>query len=202
MITLNIQLFGPAHTDWTTEDCVQYISDNFPDMVPISPLGFDPETNKVCIKLNQEKLTDVQTDWLHLTEIASAIDTYTVEPMPEFTLRLSGDQAKVIARILATKPTLVYEDAKYESVYTLSAYTNGDSLIAGFNRWGDQNITQTIQDDNYQMIARRVTFNNGGIAKMDALCAAWIEFRTKHPIPQEQNQTQDDELGDLNEHPF
>jgi hypothetical protein len=119
-------------------------------------------------------------------------------------LELTDEQARVIADILGSTPKLVYDEAKYggESIYALSMSAMGESLIVGFSRWGEQSITQTSQDDRYRMVANRIGFENGSIEKMDALCASWIQFRCKYLVPKVQEQKEDDELGDLDEHPF
>ena len=122
-------------------------------------------------------------------------------------LNITDEQARVIEHILKAKPQLVHDGATYggESVYALSVSANGEALMVGFNRWDEQHITQTSQNERYQMVTNRVTLAGSGMEHMDALCAAWISFRCKYllpTVPAEPTQTSDDELGDLDERPF
>lgn len=193
MIILNIRLFGAQHTRWTSETATTWISEHFPDRQPLSPLSFDPETNIVSIKLNQEKLTDVQRDWLHLSEIASAIDEYTIEPVPEHTLTLTGDQAKAIECILAANPLLARDfRGAFASTYVLATDANANSLVLALNRNSSHHLTQT----SYGSIA---CLDIQSDLMMDAICAAWIAFRMKYLADEA---AQDEELGDLDEKPF
>lgn len=193
MITLKIQIVK-LDEELNIREAADYVSTHFPDRSVRSVFSYDANTNIVRAVLDAEKLTDAQTDWLHLSDFAvSRIYSYVVEPVPEPTLTLTGDQAKAVECILAAKPLLARDfRGAFASTYVLATDSSANSLVLALNRNSSHHIVQT----SYGSIA---TLDIQSDHMMDEICAAWIAFRTKYLTEQAE---QDAELGDLDERPF
>lgn len=80
MITLAIQLVFQSKPKLTHQEVTNYLIEHLPEGEIVLASGPTKE-GEVRLKLNQDKLTDEQRDFLHLDEIAQQyIDTFQVLP--------------------------------------------------------------------------------------------------------------------------
>ncbi len=84
--------------EMTVQEAALYISDHLPEKVSGKErvVRSDLQAGIITVDLNQDSLTDVQRDWLHLTPFAARyIDSYRVEHLDErWTLQGAGDHAE------------------------------------------------------------------------------------------------------------
>lgn len=93
-MNLEIQLISKP--EMTVPEAAAYLVGNFPhdEDVPLL-MAHNTEKGTVLLGIEQQRLTDAQRDWLHLSEFAARyIDSYRVMPEDEFwTLKAAAEMA-------------------------------------------------------------------------------------------------------------
>jgi hypothetical protein len=79
MITLKLQLVFESKPKKSHQEVTNYIIEYFPGDDVIAVASGPTKDGEVRLKLKQDKLTELQRDWLHLDTIARYIDSYDVE---------------------------------------------------------------------------------------------------------------------------
>ncbi len=93
-MNLEIRLVSKPYT--TVQEAAAYVVDHLPHSAD-EPLlmACNPEKGTVLLHSSQMQLTDVQRDWLHMSDFAARyIDSYHVEDPEHWTLQAAGDLAE------------------------------------------------------------------------------------------------------------